>query len=72
MLECVNSTQLATRGEGDVELSVHPEESSTEERSVRAKVQNRLFFQEYSFQVFTRQTKDWQIHVQRQTAIDRL
>lgn len=30
------------------------------------------FFQEYSLQVFTRQTKDWQIHVQRQTAIDRL
>lgn len=30
------------------------------------------FFQEYSLQVFTRQTKDRQIHVQRQTAIDRL
>lgn len=30
------------------------------------------FFQEYSLQVFTRQTKDWHIHVQRQTAIDRL
>lgn len=36
MLECVNSKQLATKGEGDVELSVHPEESSTEERNVSA------------------------------------